>query len=90
MTALEISPINFKTTSHKLHVNNAFPLKSARSIQELYLPVKTSTENPLYRFYPPNEASHPDFFTLRNRNRASEKCTMTFLGHIIIFILTKL
>ena len=81
----------FKTTSLKPCVNHALPLKSERSVQGVYIPFKTSTENPLYRFYPPNEVlDNPDFIHLGPRNRASEKCTFAFLDHFIIFIFIKL
>ena len=44
-----------KTTSFKTCVNCALPLKSERSVQDVYISFKTTTENPLYRFYPPHK-----------------------------------
>ena len=80
----------FKTTSFKTCVDCALPLKSERSVQEIYISFKTTTENPLYRFYPQNEAlNNPDFIKLGLRNRSSEKCTITFLEYTIIFIIIK-
>ena len=80
----------FKTTSFKTCVNCALPLKSERSVQDIYVSFKTTTENPLYRFYPPHkDLNNPDFIQLGPRNRSSEICTITFLEHSIIFIIIK-
>ena len=79
----------YKTTSLRPSVNLPLPLKSERSVQELYIPHKTTTENPLYRFYPPKK-DNPDYIQLSPRNRSSEKCTMTVLKNIIIFLFAKL
>ena len=79
----------YKTTSLRPSVNLPLPLKSERSVQELYIPYKTTTENPLYRFYPPKK-DNPDYIQFVLRNRSSEKCTMTVLKNIIIFLFAKL
>ena len=79
----------FKTTSLRPSVNLALPLKFERSVPEVYVPYKTTTENPLYRFYPP-KIDNPDLIQFVPRNRSSEKCTVTFLKNSIIFVFIKL
>ena len=89
MDASKISAKIFKTTSLRPSVNLALPLKSERSVQEVYIPYRTTTENPLYRFYPP-KTDNPDISQIVPKNGSSEKCTLTVLKNSIIFVFIKL